>query len=69
MSTRAKEDDEIRSLLLKLHKDETKELLSELYKDIWGEACRTPRTEETRQFAIRLLPLIEGLNRIFKFRN
>jgi len=62
-------DREVKALIELLKNEEVKELLSELYKDIWNEACVTPRTEETREFAIRLLPLNQRLNQILGFKD
>lgn len=42
--------------------------LSELYCAIWSEAVYDPYNVQTQEFALKLLPLIEGANKILKFK-
>ena len=43
-------------------------LLYDLYSKIWCEACYDPMNESSRKFAHTLLPDIQSLNDILKFK-
>lgn len=43
-------------------------LLSDLYGLIWVEAVYDPNTKETEEYSRRLLPIIQELNGILKFK-
>jgi hypothetical protein len=47
---------------------EVGELLCALYRDIWIEAHYDPDNERTEKYAKKLLPAIQRLNKILKFK-
>lgn len=62
-----KEETTTTTIHVKMEEGELKNHLYELYKMIWLESCYDPDTEETRQFAKKLLPHIQALNKVLKF--
>lgn len=53
---------------IELENSEVKELLSELYKEIWLQACYDADNEEVRAFCGKMWPKVRRLNELLKFR-
>lgn len=48
--------------------DDSMRNLNELYGLIWCEACYDPSSARSQQFALKLLPFIQALNKELHFK-
>lgn len=58
----------LNSQYTQLESGEVEKLLNKIFGIVWIECCYDPKNDSTREFAERLLPSLERLQELLKFK-